>query len=226
MSGDNTARCITNPQLRTQIQRLQRESRDQEQAIHGYFAKRIEAGDLSWEGLDQDAHQFFADKLVALDDDKASFCHLLCRATGATRVVEVGTSYGVSTLYLADAVRAKDGGKVIATEHETAKAAAARKNFTEAGLDSVIELREGDLRETLNDLDGPIDFVLMDIWTEMVVPAITLLIPHLRTGAAIIADNTKDFAKPYQGYFDFLKTHGFVTQTLPFAGGLELSVKI
>jgi predicted O-methyltransferase YrrM len=217
--------CLTDESLRGLVDRLQRQSRDQEAEIGSYFARRIEAHDLSWDGLDQDAHTFFADKLVALADDKASFCHLLCRAMGVRRVVEVGTSHGVSTLYLADAVRANGGGVVIATEYEPAKAAAARANFAESGLEELIDLREGDLRETLRDLTGPIDFVLMDIWTEMVVPAMTLIAPYLRTGAAVIADNTAEFTQPYEDYFAFLEEHGFVTQTLPFDGGLELSIK-
>jgi predicted O-methyltransferase YrrM len=141
-------------------------------------------------------------------------------------VVEVGTSYGVSTLYLADAVRANGGGTVIATEHEAAKAAAARINFAEAGLETFIDLREGDLRETLTDLPGPIDFVLMDIWTEMVRPAMELITPHLRSGAAIVCDNTGQFADAYAAYFDFVRSGGFITRTLPFNGGLELTIKI
>src|ERR1700688_3323766 len=88
---------------------------------------------------------FRSDKFVALDRDKAEFCYLLCRATDARRIVEAGTSYGVSTLYLAaavrDNVRAGGGdGVVIGTEYEPEKARAARGNFNEAGLDSFIDL--------------------------------------------------------------------------------------
>ncbi|MEX2327002.1 MAG: class I SAM-dependent methyltransferase, partial [Pseudomonadales bacterium] len=177
--------CITDPLLRGLIDRLQAQSQAQVPEINQYFGGRYEAKDLNWEGLDKEAHQFFADKLVALDDDKACFCHLMCRALGARRIVEVGTSHGVSTLYLADAVRANGGGVVIATEYESDKAKRAQQHFKEGGVDGLIDLRYGDLRETLIDLEGPIDFVLMDIWTEMAVPAITLIAPHLRTGAVI-----------------------------------------
>ncbi len=103
-----------------------------------YFAKRAEEGTLDWKGLDADAHRFMSDKLVALDRDKAALCYQLCRALRARRVVEVGTSFGVSTLYLAAAVRdnaREDGGTgvVIASEYEPAKASAARAHFAEAG---------------------------------------------------------------------------------------------
>lgn len=216
--------CITDPALRAHIDGLQARSTAQTGDIADYFGRRATAGDLSWDALDDDAHRFFADKLVALDDDKAQFCHLLCRAIGARRVVEVGTSYGVSTLYLADAVRANGGGEVIATEHEADKAAAARRNFEQAGLGAMIDLREGDLRETLKALPGPVDFVLMDIWTEMVVPAMELIAPRLHEGAVIVCDNTADFSSAYRGYFDFVRDRGYATRTLPFEGGLEVTV--
>ena len=190
-----------------------------------YFSGRAKKGDLDWKGLDEDAHRFFEDKLVALSDDKASFCHRMCRAMGARRVVEVGTSHGVSTLYLADAVRTNGGGTVVATEYEHQKAETARCHFAEGGVEAFIDLREGDLRETLKSLNGPVDFVLMDIWTEMAQPAIELITPHLRAGAAVIADNTQSFAAAYGAYFEYLADYGFSTQTLPFEGGLELSIK-
>lgn len=216
---------LTEPGLQVHIDRLRTRSDSQEGEIVAYFTRRMEAGNLSWDGLDAEAHQFFADKLVALDADKAEFCHLLCRCMSATRVVEVGTSYGVSTLYLADAVRANGGGRVIATEYEAKKAAAARENFALSGLDHIIELREGDLRETLRVLEPPVDFVLMDIWTEMVRPAMELITPHLRPGAAVVCDNTAQFAHAYRDYYAFIERAGFDTRTLPFRGGLELSVK-
>lgn len=169
---------------------------------------------------------FWTDKLVALDRDKAEFCYRLCRAIGARRVVEAGTSYGVSTLYLASAVRDNGGGTVIATEYEPAKAAQARAHFAEAGLAAQIELREGDLRQTLQRLEGPIDFLLVDIWIPMIVPALERVAPHMRRGAVIVADNTAAHRDAYAPYFAYLAAHGFTTQTLPFEGGLELSVKV
>jgi predicted O-methyltransferase YrrM len=175
---------------------------------------------------------FRSDKLVALDRDKAAFCYQLCRARNARRIVEVGTSYGVSTLYLAaavrDNVRAGGGdGLVIGTEYEPEKARAARANFGEAGLSRFIELREGDLRETLKTLEGPIDFVLVDIWVSMARPALELVSPHLASGAMVIADNTAAYPDAYAAYFAFLRdpANQFRTMTLPFEGGLELSVR-
>jgi predicted O-methyltransferase YrrM len=131
------------------------------------------------------------------DTDKAEFCYQLCRAIDARRIVEIGTSYGVSTLYLAAAIRdnvrnSGGSGVVIGTEYEPNKAAAARAHFEQAGLGHLIDLREGDLRRTLKEIDGPVDFMLVDIWITMARPALELVTPHLRSGAIVIADNTRN----------------------------------
>ena len=181
---------------------------------------------------EEEIKRFRSDKFVALDRDKAEFCYQLCRALNARRIVEIGTSFGVSTLYLAAAVRdnvGQDGGNgiVIGTEYEPRKAEAARANFAQAGLAGYIDLREGDLRDTLQVIEGPVDFLLMDIWVKMARPAIELVAPSLRPGAVVICDNTELFRSDYAAYFAFLNdtANGFRTMTLPFQGGLEFSVR-
>lgn len=154
------ADALAGPGMAALLERLHARSEAQSTEIDEYYRGRAAAKDISWDGTDERSHAFLADKLVALDPDKARFCHLLCVAMGARRVVEVGTSFGVSTLYLAAAVKASGGGTVIGTEHEPAKAAAARATFAEAGLSELIDLRVGDLRQTLKSLEGPIDFRL------------------------------------------------------------------
>ena len=222
------AGVLGDPKLEALLDRLHADSKGQEEATSAFFQKRAEAGELSWEGLDETSHRFMSDKLVALDRDKAEFCYLLCRSLGARRIVEAGTSFGVSTLYLAAAVRDNGGGVVIGTEHEPAKAAAARANFAAAGLADFIDLREGDLRESLKDVGGPVDFMLMDIWVEMARPALELVAPRLRPGAIVVADNTARVREPYRAFFEFIADpkNGLRTQTLPFDGGLELTVKV
>ncbi|HEV2531788.1 O-methyltransferase [Phenylobacterium sp.] len=219
---------LADPKLQARIDALQAQSQAQEAETGRWFMERAQKGELSWERFDETSHRYMADKLVALEPAKAEFCHLVCRALRAARVVEVGTSYGVSTLYLAAAVRENGGGTVIATEYEPAKAAAARANFQAAGFGDLIDLREGDLRETLKSLDGPVDFVLMDIWTEMVVPALELIGPRLRPGAVIVADNTVSARRGYDAFFDYLADpkNRLTHMTLPFEGGLEMCVRV
>jgi len=223
---------LNDPPLERLLASLHARSDGQIPEMNDYYARHdVYAGTPS--GPDAARIKAFrSDKLVALDQDKAEFCYLLCRAGHARRIVEAGTSYGVSTLYLAaavrDTIRAMGGdGVVIATEYEPAKARAAREHFAQAGLAAFIDLREGDLRQTLQRIDGPIDFVLLDIWTPMARPALELVVPHLRPGAMVVCDNTKDHRAAYADLFAFLEdpANGFRTMTLPFGGGLELSVR-
>lgn len=173
---------------------------------------------------------FMRDKLVALDADKAMLCHRLCRALDARRVVEVGTSFGVSTIVLADAVRtnAKAGGssRVIATEIEPTKAAAARRHWRDAGVADWIELREGDALLTLQDCGGLVDFALVDTWMPLARPALELLMPQLRPGAMAVCDNATQFAREYTDYLALVRdaARGWESVTLPYRGGVELSV--
>ena len=219
---------LNDPKLEALLAALHAQSDSQEQAMATYYA--TESGGAQRPPA-QDEKSFLSDKFVALDRDKAEFCYQLCRALCARCIVEAGTSYGVSTLYLAAAVRdnARVGGArgvVIGTEYEPAKAAAARANFAAADLAPFIDLREGDLRETLRDVGGTVDFMLVDIWTPMARPALELVAPRLRPGAAVVCDNTAEYREEYRDYFDFIAAQHprLRTATLPFRGGLELTV--
>ena len=219
---------IQDPQLDRLLATLHAKSDAQLAALRDFDVRRASQNPPS----EEEIKQFRSDKFVALDRDKAEFCYQLCRAIDARRIVEVGTSYGVSTLYLAAALRdniSQRGGQgvVIGTEYEPKKAATARATFDDAGLAAHIDLREGDLRETLRVIEGPVDFLLMDIWVKMARPALQLVAPHLRQGAIIICDNTQSYRSDYADYFAFLNdpANGFRTMTLPFEGGLEFSVR-
>ena len=201
-------------------------------------------GTGNWDSTRTDfGKEMLADKMVALDPEKAALCHLLCRSIRARTVVEIGTSFGVSTIYLAAAVRdvgigtgndAGEDGLVIGTEHEPGKVEIAEKNLADAGVEDHAEILAGDLLETLPprlsqlaDRDRPVDFVLMDIWIPMALPALELLIPHLRPGALVVCDNLVSAASDYAGYLDRVRNSGvFVSVTVPGQGGTEISMKV
>ncbi len=221
---------LNDPKLEALLDRLHTQSTAQDEASEAYYERREQEGTLDpTYAFDDDMHHFFSDKLVALDRDKSEFCYQLCRSLGAKRIVEAGTSFGVSTLYLAAAVRDNqvENGVVIGTEHESKKAEIARANFKEAGLSDYIDLREGDLRQTLKDVGGPIDFMLVDIW-DVAQPALELVSPYLRKGAIVVCDNTEVDAVEYEEYFKFINdpNNHFRTMTLPFSGGFELTVRV
>lgn len=179
------------------------------------------------------ARHALSDKLVALDPWKCRLCYMLCRSTDAKRIVEVGTSFGVSTLYLAAAVRENVGetggsGLVTGTEWEPTKVAIARENLKRAGLDDLVDIRVGDIRDTLSEIEGGIDFVLMDIWAPMARPALDLLMPKLEPGALLFCDNVGRFRQDYRDYLERVRdpATGFMSTTLPGGGGVELSVRL
>jgi predicted O-methyltransferase YrrM len=230
------------------LDRLYSLNDSQNDTVASYFTARTAEGSLNWNRFDERTNQFLKDKLIALDRPKAEFCYYLCRALRARRVVEAGTSFGVSTLFLAAAVRdnlqqearvapgfsrkfeSNDSDHtpvVIGTESEPEKARLARSHFDETGLAKFIDLREGDLRDTLVDVEGPVDFMLIDIWTPMARPALGLVAPSLREGAIVVCDNSLQFREAYREYFDFVNDprNGFRTMTLPFEGGLEFTVR-
>jgi predicted O-methyltransferase YrrM len=221
---------LNDPKLEALLDRLHAQSDEEVDETDAYFERREQDGSLDYDDFcDADMRRFLSDKMVALDRDKAEFCYQLCRALRATRVVEAGTSFGISTLYLAAAVRDNEveNGLVIGTEHESSKVKIARENFAEAGLSAFIDLREGDLRQTLQDVGGPVDFMLVDIW-DVALPALELVSSSLRPGAIVACDNTTVDAVEYRGYFEFVNdpANRFRTMTVPFQGGFELTVRV
>ena len=223
---------LHDPLLERLLAKLHAESDAQNPVIRDHYNELDRSVGRSPEDQAARTKTFLSSKLYALDRDKAELCYQLCRAIDARRIVEIGTSYGVSTIYLAAALRDNLGaaggeGVVIGTEHEPEKARAARAHFQEAGLTRFIDLREGDLRETLRRIDGPVDFALVDIWIPMARPALELIAPHLRRGAIVVCDNTEQHRVAYADYFAFINdpAQQFRTMTLPFAGGLEMSVR-
>ncbi|MDI5966851.1 class I SAM-dependent methyltransferase [Streptomyces sp. SL13] len=150
----------------------------------------------------------------------------LVRAVRPATVVEFGTSFGISTLHLAAAVRDNGTGRVVSTELNADKAAAARRAFAETGLDDVVTVLEGDARETLADLDAGADFVLLDGWKDLCLPVLRLLEPRLAPGTLVVADDVElDGLRPY---LDYVRdpANGYQSVTFPVEDGMEISCRL
>jgi predicted O-methyltransferase YrrM len=166
------------------------------------------------------------DCYIPVSREQGEFLYLTARVIGATNVVEFGTSFGISTIYLAAAVRDNDGaGIVIGSEIDPPKCAQASRNLEEAGLGDHADVREGDALETLRDVPEAVDLVLLDGAKDLYLPVIELLIPKLRPGAVVVADNIHTFRKGLKPYVDFMQSGdaGFVSTTLSLGQGFEYS---
>ena len=135
---------------------------------------------------------------IPVTPEAGRLLYSLVRAARPATIVEFGMSFGISALHLASAVRDNGSGRVVTTELSAGKIAAAKQTFVDTGLDDLITILKGDALSTLADLDGSVDFVLLDGWKELYVPVIKLLEPRLSEGALVVADNTEMAdAQPY-----------------------------
>jgi predicted O-methyltransferase YrrM len=165
---------------------------------------------------------------IPVEPDAGRLLYVAARALRARCIVEFGTSFGISTLYLAAAVRDNGGGAVIGSELEPSKRERALAHLAEAGLADLVDVRLGDARETLaRDLDGPVDLLFLDGWKDLYLPILELLTPRLRPGALVLGDNVRTFKKTLAPFVAQLRSgHGFASTTLPFTSGLEVAVKL
>jgi len=163
---------------------------------------------------------------IPISPMQGEFLYVTARALGVKNIVEFGTSFGISTIYLAAALKDSGGGRVISTELEPNKCKKARENLKQAGVAEYAEIREGDAMETLADLSEPVDLVLLDGWKDLYLPVLELIKPNLRPGSIILADNIFTFRKALRPYVEYMQSgeNGFSSTTLDIADGFEYSV--
>lgn len=159
---------------------------------------------------------------LAVSRETGSLLYMLARSCKAKNIVEFGTSFGLSTLYLAAALRDNGGGLLITSEFEPSKVAKARENFIAGGLMDLIEIREGDALKTLSvDLPESIDLVLLDGAKALYPEILTLVENRLRPGALIVADN----ADLSPDYIERVRSSTSGYLSVPFAEDVELSMR-
>lgn len=151
--------------------------------------------------------------------------YLLARARGAKRIVEFGTSFGISTIFLAAALRDEGGGKLVTSEFEPTKVERARGNLERAGLSDLVEFRLGDAMETLVEVDGPIDLLYLDGAKTLYRPVLDLLEPRLADRAIVAADNI-DMAGLVDDYTSKVRDPAgvYLSQRVVVGDGMEVSL--
>ncbi len=166
--------------------------------------------------------------LLAVGPGIGELLNVLVRELRPRVVLEVGTSYGYSTIWLAEAVR-KVGARLVSMEIAPEKVEFARARLADAGLAGQVEFMVGDARDAIRQLDTDVDFVLMDLWKEFYWPCFELLMPKLPPGALVVADNMLSpphFVEDAKRYREAVAATGeFDTVLLPAGDGLALSIR-
>lgn len=146
----------------------------------------------------------------------------------ARTIFELGSSYGYSTLYLAEAAR-RTGGRLVSFELDEKKQAYARERIAEAGLAAHVEWRLGDAVELLEAEKGPVDFVLLDLWKDLYVPCLDRLHPILADNGVIVADNMlyPEFNRPEAAAYRAAvrAKAGMEAVLLPIGQGIDLACR-
>jgi predicted O-methyltransferase YrrM len=209
---------LQDPRVAETLNRMYAESREQMSLL------RERRPDMSAARTAQERADAMSDFYIPVTPEAGRLLYSLVRATRPATIVEFGMSFGISALHLASAVRDNGSGRVVTTELSETKIAAATKTFTDTGLDDVITVLDGDALSTLETLDGPVDFVLLDGWKELYLPVIKLLEPRLSPGALVVADNTE--MADAKSYLDYVRDSGNGYVSVNFAARESDSMEI
>jgi predicted O-methyltransferase YrrM len=167
-----------------------------------------------------------AKRMLNITPDTGRLLSILIRASRATRLLEVGTSNGYSTIWLADAAR-ETGGQVITLELNPAKARLARENLARAGVAGRVEILEGRAADLVSTLPGPFDFVFLDADRPNYLTYLELLVPKLAPRGLLVADNVTSHAHELGDYLARVKSHpALFSVTVPIGKGEEISLKL
>jgi predicted O-methyltransferase YrrM len=155
------------------------------------------------------------------------FLYVLTRGKRPKCIVEVGTSFGVSAIHFACALKDNGEGRLISAELSRAKSEAAAGNLISLGLGDLVEFRCGDAFETLRALNGKIDLLFLDGWKDGYLPLLKMLEGAIASGGLVVADDTKLFPERLASYLAHVRApeNGYHSVDLPIGDGVELSVR-
>jgi caffeoyl-CoA O-methyltransferase len=169
-------------------------------------------------------------EMLAITADTGMFFSVLLKAIKARRILEVGTSAGFSTLWFADAVGKNYNTRVITIEMNPQKVELALKNFKEAGVDKMIEIKQGIALDLLHKLKGKFDFIFLDADKENIIRYFDLVLPMVRIGGIIAADNMlypDHFRPAMRKYARYVHNKPNIQSvTVPIGMGEEITIKL
>jgi predicted O-methyltransferase YrrM len=163
---------------------------------------------------------------LSITPEVGELLYMLALARQANTIVEFGASLGFSTIHLAAAARDIGGARVITTEIEPDKARLARQNLAAAGLEDVVDLREGDALTTLSDV-ADVDLLFLDGWNNLYLAVLELLEPALSEGALVVADlSAGDREQDSYGQRMHDPGSGYASVEVPLDAGVVVSVRL
>ncbi|WFF03729.1 class I SAM-dependent methyltransferase [Micromonospora sp. WMMD964] len=208
------ATTLHDPDVRDLIARLFTEAERDDERSPGRPAPTV---------TPQERSDLLEDVYMPISARGGDLLYALVRAARPQTVVEFGTSYGISTLYLAAAVRDNGIGHVTTTELSATKVKAARANIEAAGFSDLVTVLEGDALTTLGAVGGPIGLALLDGWKEMCLPVLCLIEDRLAPGALVVGDDSTFGSM--SDYVTYVRDpgNGYVSIDFPVEDGMELS---
>jgi len=177
-----------------------------------------------------------SEKVLAIGRNTGIFYNILLQSMDAKKILEIGMSAGYSTIWFAEAISKKTGGKIITIDQDKKKIERAKRNFEEAGLSDLIDIRNGDALEVILDIKNEsnssesFDFVFIDADKERYIQYFDAILPMVKPGGIIGADNIL-FPERFQKFSNLYVKHvrnnpKIRSVTIPIDNGEELSLKL
>jgi predicted O-methyltransferase YrrM len=196
--------------------------------------KKIEAQERFEQENPNEIHN--SEKVLSIGRDTGIFYNILLQSNSVKKILEIGMSVGYSTIWFADAITKNNDGKIITIDQDKKKIERAKKNFDDAGVRDLIEIRHGDAMEVLSDLKNEFgskkffDFVFIDADKERYIQYFDAVLPMLKPGGLIGADNIL-FPERFQKFTNQYVKHvrakpNIRSVTIPVDNGEELSLKL
>ena len=216
---------LMTPKVANMLDQLHREADEQMPSVRA-AVKQIGIEQTSAEEWPSDWAERMSGFYLPASREQGRFLYQTVRATKAQYLVEFGTSFGISAIYIAAALHDNHGGHLVSAELIESKAVRAKSHLHNAGLSDYVDIRIGDALETLRDPEKPIDMLFLDGGPSLYLSVLKLLQPHLREGALVLADNvptTKNETSPYAEYIRN-PTNGYISTSIEMKGGTEYSL--
>jgi predicted O-methyltransferase YrrM len=165
-------------------------------------------------------------EFMAVAPEVGRLLYLLVRCRRPSLTVEFGTSFGLSTIHMAAALRDNGFGRLVTTEQSDRKASRAAQHLAQAGLSDLVEIRQGDAFQTISGIGG-IDVLLLDGWKPLYLPLLRQLEPACSRGCLVIADDVVTMPEKLAPYLTYVRdpANGYVSSLIPVDDGLELSIR-